>query len=162
MCSGFQTSFYHFPNFLIINLVIIEYNFFIERRGLVMRAHSYKKGITLSVYLFVISFLESQWKVGDHSFNLMMYVTIHQLIYIPVGCILAWDNSAEFRVEWKRMILFGVPVLYLISVPYIIRVESVLPSYMVTNGAVGVVSQIILGYIIITSLYVKQITYRKH
>ncbi|WP_135327338.1 hypothetical protein [Halobacillus salinus] len=91
-----------------------------------------------------------------------MYVTIHQLIYIPVGCILAWDNSAEFRVEWKRMILFGVPVLYLISVPYIIRVESVLPSYMVTNGAVGVVSQIILGYIIITSLYVKQITYRKH
>ncbi|MBA2174394.1 hypothetical protein H0266_05680 [Halobacillus locisalis] len=95
--------------------------------------------IAIFVCLWLIAYVEFELKpYVTHSISIHAYVVISQLLYIPVGMLLVlpkWmsllKRDGRIKVHlWKLMVLGG-PSLYVIAVPYLLKVESLLPLFFI-------------------------------
>ncbi len=131
--------------------------------------HFFIQVIAIFVCLWFIAYVEFELKASaTHSISIHTYVVISQLLYIPVGMLLVlpkWmsliKREGRVKIQFWRLLVLGGPSLYVIFVPYLLKVESLLPLFFVTNPSIGVVAQVIVGYVVLDCLYVESPSVKK-
>ncbi|ARI77696.1 hypothetical protein [Halobacillus mangrovi] len=99
-------------------------------------------------------------ELAKQTFQVYPYILFNQFAYIPIGFILGfgyWKAQRKREGSWKmdkiRLAIIGLPVLYFLLVPYIVKVEPLFPLLMMTNSSLSGVLQVVLGFILITSFH---------
>ncbi|MCA0969497.1 hypothetical protein LCM20_02685 [Halobacillus litoralis] len=115
--------------------------------------------IFLILYLIMVSYVEGLLRVeAQLSLEVSRYLAFTQLAYIPVGIAMGWKRKWSTSFQFGRFGMLGLPMLYIVVVPYLWRVESFFPAFFITNVSVGVAAQVVFGYVLITSFTQKQKT----
>ncbi|WP_226578106.1 hypothetical protein [Halobacillus litoralis] len=112
------------------------------------------------LYLFLVSIIHVKLlEQASGALRLYPYIVFGQSAYIPVGCLLGLQHIAavwkgEKRVRWSMRTWFFVvfPFLYLLLIPYIIPLNSLLPVVMITNPSISPVIQVVFGYILVSTM----------
>ncbi|MBN9656469.1 hypothetical protein J0K78_19555 [Halobacillus sp. GSS1] len=88
--------------------------------------------------------------------NFYFYIIFSQFVYVPVGILLALPaflKKCREEGQWKWKKRYGIfilfPSLYVLLVPYVIPVDSILPNLLITNPSVSSVIQVLCGYFLV-------------
>ncbi|KHE72805.1 hypothetical protein [Halobacillus sp. BBL2006] len=118
-------------------------------------------GTLIFFYMYMASILNRYLQdMANLTFQVYTYVTFNQLAYIPIGFILGfrcWNEQRKREGSWKldkiRISIIGIPSLYFLLIPYMIKVEPLFPLIMITNSSLSAAIQVVFGYILVTSFY---------
>ncbi|MEC3884677.1 hypothetical protein GLW00_07615 [Halobacillus litoralis] len=88
--------------------------------------------------------------------NFYFYIIFSQFVYVPVGILLAlpaflkqWGGEGQWKWKKRYGLFFLFPSLYVLLVPYVIPVDSILPNLLITNPSVSSVIQVLCGYFLV-------------
>lgn len=115
--------------------------------------------------LLLMSNIDSRLSyLAERDYRVWKWMTIRQLLYIPVGFALAlpyfvqnFNKKGVWKVDYKKMVIWGIPALFLtfyLTIHFHTPVGLIMPSWFIEPVAIlNKIGGLILGYVVFTSFY---------